>query len=196
MAIVVPDSPEEFFSKFIPGRFNELKAALAGKTSAGSICFRVTDVGEWSYALENGELGVGTQMRDDAIVQVTVSKEDFGHVFVQAAQQQGDAPLKADNQVMAFKAVTIDAERAKLVRGIQGTVVFAILDGGSTRKLAITPGTASPKIDAPDCKLEVAMSDFIDLQMGKAQPLQMAMSGKMKIIGNAQIPMALSGVFA
>ncbi len=40
------------------------------------------------------------------------------------------------------------------------------------------------------------MNDFIDMQTGKQNPMQLAMGGKMKIVGNAQIPMALSGVFA
>jgi putative sterol carrier protein len=40
------------------------------------------------------------------------------------------------------------------------------------------------------------MSDFMDMQTGKQNPMQLAMAGRIRIIGNAQIPMALSGVFA
>jgi putative sterol carrier protein len=40
------------------------------------------------------------------------------------------------------------------------------------------------------------MSDFIDMQTGKRNPVELAMAGKVRIIGNAQIPLALSSVFA
>ena len=39
------------------------------------------------------------------------------------------------------------------------------------------------------------MSDFRDMQTGKVQPMQLFMQQKMKMVGNAQIPMALSTVF-
>lgn len=196
MSLVVPESPKEFFTAYLPARFDKVKGALAGKSSSGSMCFRVTGAGEWTFRLNDGELVISDGMSDDVIVQVTVSEADFGKIFVQAAQQQGDELIKPDQQVMAFKALTIDAERAKLVRSVNGTVTFSVNEGGTVRSLSVTPGAAVPKLDAPDCKLECLMSDFMDMQTGKLQPIQLAMSGKLKIIGNAQIPMALSGVFA
>jgi len=39
------------------------------------------------------------------------------------------------------------------------------------------------------------MGDFMDMQTGKLNPMQLALSGRIRILGNAQIPMALSGVF-
>ena len=192
----VPDSPEEFFTQYIPTRFAAVKGGLAGKSSSGSMVFRVAPGKEWTFRLKTGELDIAPGMADDVILQVTVPESDFKAVFVHGAEQSEGQELKPEAQVMAFKALTIDSEKAKLVKNVSGSVAFVITDGDAVRKLVITPGKAAPKLDAPDCKLECQMSDFIDMQSGKVQPIQLAMSGKIRIVGNAQIPMALSGVFA
>jgi hypothetical protein len=158
--------------------------------------FRVLDGGEWSLRLTDGELSISEGMEDDAIIQITVSGQDFQPIFVQSAVQQEGEPIKPEAQVMAFKALTIDSERAKLVRDVVGSVAFVVADGDNFHKLIITPGTAAPKLEDADCRLECTMNDFMDMQSGKQQPLQLAMSGRIRIVGNAQIPMALSGVFA
>src|SRR5262245_48750851 len=62
MSNEVPETPGEFFESYIPRRFEEVKAALSGKTSIGSMVFRVVDAGEWSLRLENGELCIGSGM--------------------------------------------------------------------------------------------------------------------------------------
>ncbi len=193
--MTVPETPAQFFTEYVPARFESVKSGLAGKTSAGSMVFRVEGVGEWSMRLENGELRVQDGTQDDVIIQVTMSADDFGPIMVQGAVMQEGETVKPEQQVMAFKALTVDSERAKLVKNIAGTVAFVIDDAGKKHQLAITPGTGAPKLDAPDCRLECKMSDFIDMQTGKQNPMQLAMSGKIKIVGNAQIPMALSSVF-
>jgi putative sterol carrier protein len=191
----VPESPKEFFTQYLPSRFEALKAGAAGKSSSGSMVFRVSGAGEWSLKLENGEIAIQEGMQEDVILQVTVSADDFKPIFVQGAVLQEGEIVRPEQQVMAFKALTIDSERANLVRAINGTVAFVVDDGGKTHQLAVTPGKGEPKLDAPDCKLECKMSDFLDMQTGKQNPMQLAMSGKIRIVGNAQIPMALSGVF-
>ncbi|MBK7578863.1 MAG: SCP2 sterol-binding domain-containing protein [Myxococcales bacterium] len=191
----VPETPKEFFTAYLPSRFEAMKAGLAGKSSNGSMVFRVSGAGEWTLRLKDGELEVSDGMQDDVIIQVTVAAEDFAPIFVQGAILQEGQEIKPEQQVMAFKALTVDAERVKLVKGIAGTVAFVVEAEGGSHKLGITPGSGAPKLDAPDCRLECKMNDFMDMQTGKQNPMQLAMSGKIKIVGNAQIPMALSGVF-
>lgn len=192
---VVPETPKDFFTQYIPTRFETVKQGLAGKTSAGSMVFRVVGEGEWTLRLETGELKVSDGMADDVVLQVTATKDDFVPIFVRGAELQEGEPIKAEQQVMAFKVLTVDAERIKLVKGIVGSVAFVIDDAGKIHKLVITPGAGAPKLDAPDCRLECKMNDFMDMQTGKQNPMQLAMAGRIKIVGNAQIPMALSGVF-
>lgn len=192
----VPETPEAFFTRYIPQRFELVKAALAGKTSVGSMTFRVEGAGEWSLRLADGELRVSEGMADDVILQVTIPADDFKPVLVRGAELQEGEPARPDQQILAFRVLTVDAERVKLVKSVQGNVAFVVRDGERSHKIVVTPGTAKPNLEKPDCRLECLMSDFMDMQTGKQNPMQLAMAGKIRITGNAQIPMALSGVFA
>jgi putative sterol carrier protein len=191
----VPESPKEFFTEYVPARFEDMKDQLEGHTSAGSIVFHVGDEA-WHFRLSGGELELGEGMTDDAILQVTVGADDFESIMVEGARMQEGDDAAPENEVMAFRAVTIAAEKANLVRNVKGNVAFHINDDGEVRQLTITPGVQERNAETPDCKLELLMSDFIEMQTGKANPMQLTMSGKMKIVGNPQIPMALSAVFS
>jgi putative sterol carrier protein len=193
---LVPESPGPFFSDYIPRRFETVKTALKGKTSVGSMVFRVTGAGEWNLRLEDGELRVGCGMPEDVVLQVSVEERDFKPIFVRGAEQQETVPLRADQQILAFKVLTVDAERVKLVQNVRGNVAFVIRDRDETNTIIVTPGAAKPDFEHPDCRLECSMSDFIDMQTGKRNPLELLMAGRIRIIGNAQLPMALSTVFA
>ena len=193
--VVIPDSPEEFFTRFLPSQFAAVAGGFAGKSSAGAMVFRVIGAGEWSLRLASGALEVSPGASPDAVVQLTLAADDFVPLLVESARAQAGKPITPERQVIAFKALTVEADRAKLVRAIPGSMAFAVRDGELTRRLAITPGSRLAKVEDAECRLECEMSDFQDMQAGKANPMQLVMGGKMKIVGNAQIPMALSTVF-
>jgi hypothetical protein len=207
---VVPETPDAFFCEYIPQRFQGVKAGLSGKTSAGALTFRVVDlgqpgrspaaaniiVGEWSLRLKDGELEVKKGLADDVVLQVSVSAQDFKPIFVQGAELQEGEPLRPDQQILAFKVLTIDAERVKLVKSVAGNVAFVVRDGERAHRVVVTPGSGALNLESPDCRLECLMTDFMDLQTGKKNPMELAMSGRIRIIGNAQLPIALSSVFA
>src|SRR5690606_21225730 len=152
--------------------------------------------GEWSLRLTDGELVVEPGVGDDVIMQVSVNEADFAAVVVEGARQQEAKGAKPEQQVVALKAITIDPARAAQVRGVPGSVGLVVTDGDETRRVTLTPGSQTPNIDAPECKLSCQMSDFVDWQEGRIQPMQLVMTGKMRIEGNAQIPMALTAVLA
>jgi putative sterol carrier protein len=202
----IPDAPGDFFSVFVPQRFAALPAsvhgALAGKSSPGALLCRVEGDpgGVWSLRLEGGKVVVSTEPAADTLLQITIPAEDFGPILIEGARayEAANPDLSRqtlERQLIAFKALAIDAERAKLIRAIPGSMVFAIKDGDKVRRLALTPGGKPPRLDKPECRVECLMSDFRDMQTGKVQPMQLFMQQKMKMIGNAQIPMALSTVF-
>jgi putative sterol carrier protein len=143
----------------------------------------------------NGELEISAGMSDDVVLQVTVPERDFKAVVVRGAELQEKEPASAQQQLLAFKVLTIDAERAAMVRSVRGSMAFVISESGTPHRLLLTPGSAAPNLDAPECRIECQMSDFMDMQTGKLNPMQLALSGRIRILGNAQIPMALSGVF-
>lgn len=192
----VPESPEEFFGTYIKQRYDAVKAGLLGKSSNGSMTFRVLGIGEWSLRLVDGELSITSGMSDDVVIQVTVRPEDFKPIFVRGAELQEGEPLRPDQQMLAFKVLTVDADRVKLVKGVKGNVAFVVRDADRAHSVVVTPGSAPPNLDNPDCRLECLMGDFMDMQTGKVNPIQLAMNGRIRIVGNAQVPMALSSVFA
>ncbi|MCS6901268.1 MAG: SCP2 sterol-binding domain-containing protein [Myxococcales bacterium] len=202
----IPETPGEFFSTFIPQRFAALPAsvhsALAGKSSPGALVCRVEGNcgGVWSLRLEGGKVAVSREVPEDTLLQITISTEDFVPILIEGARAYEAAnpdlsKQTLERQLIAFKALAIDAERAKLIRAIPGSMVFAIKDGETVRRLALTPGGKPPRLEKPECRVDCMIGDFRDMQAGKVQPMQLFMQQKMKMIGNAQIPMALSTVF-
>jgi putative sterol carrier protein len=191
---LVPETPNEFFTQYVPERFETVKAGVAGKSSAGCLTFRVGELA-WSLRVRAGELGVTSGMESDVILQITIPDRDFKAIVVRGAELQESAALSPEQQLLAFKVLTVDAERSALVRGVRGSMAFSINDADGSHKLVVTPGSATPNLENPECRLECLMSDFMDMQTGKVNPMQLAMSGRIRIVGNAQIPMALSGVF-
>ncbi len=192
----VPESPHEFFTSYLPSKFEAMKAKMAGKSSVGSMAFRVPGGGEWSIRLTDGAISVSEGLNDDVIVQVTVPSEDFVAVMVEGARAQDGTDLGPEAQVMAMKALTVDGARAATIRDVKGNIAFVITDGDRKRKLVITPGNKTVNVETPECRLECQMSDFLQLQTGKALPIQLAMSGKIRIVGDASLPMALNAVLA
>jgi putative sterol carrier protein len=202
----IPDAPGDFFTVFVPQRFAALPAsvhgALASKPSPGALVCRVEGEGggTWSLRLVGGKVEVTPEVAPDVLLQITIPAEDFGPILIEGARAYEAAnpdvsKQTIERQLIAFKALAIDAERAKLIRAIPGSMVFAIKDGDRVRRLALTPGNKPPKLDNAECRVDCAMSDFRDMQTGKVQPMQLFMQQKMKMVGNAQIPMALSTVF-
>ncbi len=191
----VPESPVEFFTEFVPARFAPLEASVAGKSSAGCMVFSVTGVGDWSLRLRDGKLVVNDGVADDVIIRVTMAEADFGPIVVSGARLQGDEVPDVQKQVLAFKALTIDEQLADAVRKIVGNVAFVVTDAGEARRITMTPGSAEPNVESPECRLECTMDDFVDMTAGRQQAVQLAMSGKIKMSGNLQIAMALSAVF-
>jgi hypothetical protein len=202
----IPDAPGDFFTLFVPQRFAALPpsvhGALAARSSPGALVCRVEGDGggTWSLRLVGGKVEVTPGQAADVLLQITLPAEDFVPILIEGARAYEAANpdvsrQSLERQLIAFKALAIDAERAKLIRAIPGSMVFAIKDGERVRRLGLTPGDRAPRLDAPECRVECLMSDFRDMQSGKVQPMQLFMQQKMKMIGNAQIPMALSTVF-
>jgi hypothetical protein len=190
----VPDDPEAFFAGYLPWRFDSIREAVTGKTSIGSVLFRVPGAGEWSIRLRDGELEVQREREDDVVVQVTIPATDFGPLISDGIRRSdGDRALASPG---ALRLLSLDAETARLVRRVRGSLLFAVLDGVDERRVLLTPGLGQADLEHPDCRIECKMEDFVDAQAGKVQPLQLFSQGKLKLSGNIQLALAISGVFS
>src|SRR5450432_1918711 len=191
---LVPSSPETFFTTYIPARFAEL-ACFEQATSAGSVLFTIPGAGRWAYRLVQGKLLVETSAPSDAIVGITIPEASFVAIVVTGAERLAGQTLTPERQLLAFRALTLDAERAAQIRGVAGSVAFAVVDGASTHRVYLTPGTAAPNLARPECEISCEADAFWGLQSGTHNPIELLMGGKLRIAGDAQIPMALSGLF-
>ncbi len=190
----VPVSPEAFFTQYIPARFSGLPG-FERVSSEGSAVFTVPEVGVWAFRLRTGQLTVEPGVAEDAVVRITVPQASFEPIVVRGTERMAGLALSPDKQMLAFRALTLDAERIAQIRSVTGSVCFAVRDAAVTHRLYVTPGRAEPNLAAPECEISCEAEAFWGLQTGAQNPIELLMSGKIKIAGDAQIPMALSSLF-
>jgi hypothetical protein len=128
------------------------------------------------------------------VLQISVSSADFAPLIV-AASEHRQRSSKKELPASSFRALKIDAETARLVRRVPGSVLFSARDGQETRRLLVTPGRRSPDFSAADCTIECDLEDWVEAESGGSQAaMQLFVGGKLKVRGNVQIAMALSSV--
>jgi putative sterol carrier protein len=183
-----PGSPREFFEQYLPTWFE--KAEATGVSSPGALVFHV---GAESYALrlEQGRLQVSTGVASDAVLQVSLTPADFAELI-----RQGDALFEsgATDRLLALRSLTLDAERAKLIRNVDGSVAFEITEADEVRTVLLSPGAAIAGSSPPACTVRIAAADFWALSRGEKNPFELLMDGKIRMQGRMEVAMALSSV--
>lgn len=189
-----PESPDEFFMQYLPSVVGSGAVALGDRTSLGSLTFRVPGVGEWSLRVRDGELAVLREAEDDVVIQLTVPPEDFVPLIVDRVRGAAGA-VERQGTRMLFKALDLDAETARLIRHVPGSILLEAMDGAVARRLLITPGRRHASLVSPDCTIRVAFDDLIAVQRGERRAMDLFTSGKLQLSGNVQLALALSGLF-
>ena len=190
----VPASPESFFTQYLPERFSGLPG-FEQTSSHGSVAFAVPQVGVWSFRMRVGELLCEPGLPRDPVARITIPESSFEPIVVRGTERMASLALSPDKQMLAFRALTLDSERVAQIRAVAGSVSFAVLDGKDTHRVYVTPGSAEPNLEHPECEISCEAEAFWGLQTGAQNPFELLMSGKIKIAGQAQIPMALSSLF-
>ena len=193
--MTVPSDPIEFFTRYVPERFATVASEFAGRSSAGSLVFEVEGAGAWSFRLAEGALGIEQGVAADAILRISIARTAFEPLVVKSAARFAGAPASLERQLIALRALNLDAERAALIREIAGSVAISIVDQGVPSRIVLTPGSAAPNLEKPDCEVSLDLEDFLALQQSQANPIELLMNNKLRITGNAQIALALSGLF-
>jgi len=183
-----PSTPHEFFEDFLPGWFG---SAVGGQTSSpGALVFHIGP-DTFALRLEQGKLGVARGGVSDAILQVSLTAPDFAELIRQAEPLFQSA---ATDRLLALRSLSLDAERAKLIRNVDGSVAFEIVEGESLRTLLLSPGVAVAGSEPPACTVRVAAPDFWALSRGDKNPFELLMEGKIRMQGRMDVAMALSSV--
>jgi SCP-2 sterol transfer family len=185
----VPSSPSEFFQGYLPAWF--ARTGAVSVTSPGALVFHV---GPKSYSLR---LDAGTLLVQsdaslaDAILQVSLSDADFAELIRQGAPLFEDG---ASDRVLALRSLSLDAERASLIRNVDGSVAFEIVEQELVRTLLLSPGVAVAGSQPPACTVRLAAVDFWALSRGEKNPFELLMDGKIRMQGRMDVAMALSSV--
>lgn len=184
----VPSSPHDFFESYLPAWFG--RASAAPVTSPGALVFHV---GPASYALrlDSGQLQVQSAAPSDAILQVSLSEPDFAELIRQGAPLFEDG---ASDRVLALRSLSLDAERAALIRNVDGSVAFEIAEQELVRTLLLSPGSLVAGAAPPACTVRLAAVDFWALSRGEKNPFELLMDGKIRMQGRMDVAMALSSV--
>lgn len=188
----IPRSPERFFNEYVPAVVGRLKSTLGDRSSAGAVAFEVTGGGTWSLSLERGEVRVSEGLAPDVLVRLTLTADDFEPIVVSGAERLGTEG-GLERQLVAARVLTVDAERARLIREAPGSVALKLAGtNGKTHRLVVTLGAGAPKLDAADCELECALEDLWAIQSGARNPFELLMDGKLKLTGKVELAMALA----
>jgi hypothetical protein len=192
---IVPATPEAFFTQYLKARVARLSPVLGKQSSPGSVLFDIVGAGQWWLKLEGGDLQVQTSEIPGHLLTIALRVADFEKVIVAGAEQVGET-LPLERQLIAAKMLTLDSERASLVRSVAGSLALVLADGDVTRKLLLAPAGVPADLDHPSCDVSCSLVDFFKLQSGEANAFELLMDGRVRFGGDAQIAMALSGVFA
>jgi putative sterol carrier protein len=189
-----PESAAEFFLQFLPALLAARGEALPAVTSPGSIAVQVGDE-IFARRLERGRLHAEQQPPNgasDPIVKLSLSPEDFV-----ALAREVFARFQASgmSRLLALQALEVDQERAKLLRNVDGSVLFEIVDQNQTRRLLLSPGASSAATATAACTVTIDATSFWALAAGEKNPLELMMEGKVRVQGRLELALALSSVF-
>lgn len=185
----IPRSPARFFGEYVPAHFAALESSLRERSSPGSIAFDVGDE-SWSLRLEAGKVVVASGVASDTLLRVTVAQSDFEPVIVAGASRL-DEHAGLERQLVAGRALALDAERANMLRESGGSVLLKLASDSGTHRVLVSVGGTTPKPDAPDCEIECSLADLWAIQSGSANPFQLLLDGKIRIQGNAGLALAV-----
>ena len=191
----IPDSAVEFAEQYLPARLADFGSVLKAQTAAGSGVLRVIGVGEWSYWIEEGQLRHQAGVVGEVLAQLTVKEQDFDPMVLRAVRRAAERGAHALEK--SGSALALDDERAELIRSLRGhTLALALTDGGKEHRLYLTPGAGEPNLDEPDCVVHADLETIVAVEEQRADPMDMFFEKRLRIVGNANLAMALGGLFA
>jgi hypothetical protein len=215
--VIVPEAPERFLVEFLPAFVADLGApseprparpsgadARRGRRgpSGAGVAVRVVDVGEWTLRLSEHALRVSPGVADDVALQLSLRAADFTPLVIEPVRRALGAPGAADagvRQVWARSFWTrlgrFDEETADLLRRQEGRILLRVDDAGTSRNVALTPGLQKYSLDDAECCIDCELAALYSVQEKRANPLDLFYQGEIRITGDAQIALAMAGLF-
>jgi|1185.fasta_scaffold357428_2 hypothetical protein len=187
----IPRSPERFFGEYVPAELARMGASLGKLSSVGAVVFDLGESGAWSLRIEAGAPSVKPGIDAEPLVRLSMNAADFEPIIVGGAERIAESGAPGQ-KLVAARVLTVDADRARLLRDAPGSVALKLkATGGAEHRLTLTLGATPPKLDAPDCEIECALEDLWAIQSGTKNPFELLMDGKLRMTGKVELAMAL-----
>jgi hypothetical protein len=210
--VIVPDPPERFLVEFLPAFVAELGAppdsAAPGSEgtrrprrgpSGAGIVVRVVGAGEWTLRLVDRKLLVAPGVAADVALQLSLRAEDFGPLIVEPTRR-GLVTAPAGARATAARSfwtrlARFDDETVDLLQRQEGRILVRVDDAGTSRNVALTPGARQYSLDTAECCIDCELSALEEVQTKRKSPLDLFYDGRIRITGDAQIALAMAGLF-
>lgn len=175
---------DEFFSDWLPARLAELAATDKATLANCSTRISVGDTERCLVVADNKPTLVATGAESPTF-QLRLGESTLALVM--------DHGAGVDSQ-LSNRLVRIDAETVALVGSVPGCLRALLEDGDVTHEACFGPGGAD--INSPACTVTCNLEELRKVQSGELDPMQLFMSGALKVEGDLQVAMALGGLLA
>jgi SCP-2 sterol transfer family protein len=211
--VIVPETPEAFFTEFLPAFIDSSRSVPGASTkdagwrarravSSAGVAVRVVGVGEWTLRVSEQALAVSPGVADDVALQLSLRGEDFATLVVEPMRRALAATQASSASESALAARSFwtrlgrfDEETVQLLRQQEGRILVRVDDAGRSRNVALTPGLQQWSLDTAECQIDCELSALRALQDKQKNPLDLFYEGQIRISGDAQIALALAGLF-
>ena len=165
--MIVPESPEPFLVEFLPAFVAEIGGASGGASALG----RGSDAAPRSRRAPSG---AGVAVRVVGAGEWTLRLSDGA--LVVSLGVAGDVALQISLRAEDFTRLVVD-------------------DGGNARHIALTPGLIEHSLDRAECCIDCEITALEAVQARRKNPLDLFYEGQIRITGDAQIALAMAGLF-
>lgn len=178
------------------------------------VAMRIVSAGEWTLRIVSGHLQVAAGVAPDVALQLSMHARDFSALVVGPLRQAeralatsrspGTSTERTSERPLAAKAASSgvwsrlgrwDEETVDLLRRQAGRILVRVDDAGTSRNVAITPGLLPYSLETAECIIDCRLADLEGLQTKKANPLDLFYQGQIRITGDAQVALAMAGLF-
>jgi hypothetical protein len=198
-----PVDPRLLFEELLPGQLETW--SFPTPSVPASLAVRVLGAGEWSFDLPGGRFRARPGLAPETVVQLSLRERDFEALVVSrllprmaalgAEASSPDAPDVALVRGVLSRVAGWDRETVDLLRRQHGSIVAHLRDGEQCRSVALTPGLGEPDFESPRCSVTCNLSDLEAVEQGRESPFDLLYGGRLEISGDAEIAVALAGLF-
>lgn len=214
--MIVPETAAELIGEFLPNFVGGLLASSAAAPAQRSVSpalklpapvgvgLRVVGAGEWTLRITGDAAGtapklvVETGIANDVALQVSLDQRDFLPLVVAPLRRALDAAAGEASRAAPgvwSRLGRWDEETVELLRRQTGGILLRIRDGELKRCVALTPSTQPFSLESAPCMIDCALGDLEQLQAHRGNPLDLFYAGQIRISGDAQIALAMAGLF-